>query len=344
MDNGDAPDFKRGRGIVWVCDLVGSSKYLNKNETVGPLEEFLPRFLWAGRLYVEASGGTFVKWTGDGFLAWFPIELERDIQPKATELLTALWHLSLLVNVTQLGVRTDKAKFRVRHGVTYEPDALLFRLPSGAPEIIGRNVTLAFRLCGIPAAMPGLVTHRSIIEPFEGALPGEMRAERWRPNAEELLKYFKGERWQTNALYRSTDKRRRPVTLAPTAKKATDIVSKLDGIMLELAKNENTNALENVRQQGLSPGEAAVADPSTTGKILVGMLSGPTWAREAMMEIVTFAKGLHQTLKTFVDNVPALKRVIEKARVQSDEKGNLDAPKTHRASVASSPKRRSTKI
>jgi class 3 adenylate cyclase len=64
--------FQRGRGLVWVCDLEGSTKLLNDNGAVTAIEDFLPRFHWLARAVVDAFGGQFIKWNGDGFLAWFP--------------------------------------------------------------------------------------------------------------------------------------------------------------------------------------------------------------------------------------------------------------------------------
>ncbi len=52
---------RRSRGIVWVCDIASSSKYLNNNDSAAALEMFLQRFLFISLIFVEASGGTFVK-------------------------------------------------------------------------------------------------------------------------------------------------------------------------------------------------------------------------------------------------------------------------------------------
>src|SRR6266568_880871 len=62
-------EARRSRGIVWVCDIESSSKYLNSNESAEALELFLQRFLFLSLIFVEAAGGGFIKWMGDGFLA-----------------------------------------------------------------------------------------------------------------------------------------------------------------------------------------------------------------------------------------------------------------------------------
>jgi class 3 adenylate cyclase len=61
--------FQRSRGLVWVCDLANSTRALNDDASVDALEEFIPRLYWTSMQAVEAIGGLFVKWAGDGFLA-----------------------------------------------------------------------------------------------------------------------------------------------------------------------------------------------------------------------------------------------------------------------------------
>src|SRR5207244_9585728 len=68
-------EARRSRGIVWVCDIESSSKYINSNESAEALELFLQRFLFLSLIFVEAAGGGFIMWTGDGFLAWFETSL-----------------------------------------------------------------------------------------------------------------------------------------------------------------------------------------------------------------------------------------------------------------------------
>lgn len=116
--------FRRSRGIVWVCDVAGSSSHLNSETGVEDTEAFLPRLYWVAALAVESAGGKFIKWTGDGFLAWFETPLHRDVKKVARRCLDAVWHLTVIVNVTQLGLAPGKP-FKVRHGVAYEQDALL---------------------------------------------------------------------------------------------------------------------------------------------------------------------------------------------------------------------------
>ena len=155
-------DFDRGRGVVWVCDIQDSSKFLNDNESAQPIEEYLPRLHWLGRTAISAAGGRFIKWTGDGFLGWFPIALQRDLGAQAAKVLRAMWHLTVINNVTRLGVDMD-ATLRLRHGLTMEHDALVVTVSDEHGtnlDLIGRSVVLAFRLAGMKSSFPNIVTQR----------------------------------------------------------------------------------------------------------------------------------------------------------------------------------------
>src|ERR1051325_11309894 len=160
-------DFNRSRGIVWVCDLLGSSKFLNDNKTADSLEQFLPRLYWAASVAIEAGNGRFIKWTGDGFLAWFETPLHRDLGEKAFAVFEAAWYLTFLVNVTQLEIKAER-KFKLRHGIAYEHDALLTTITHSdgheSLDITGRAVVLAFRLSGIEASFPSIATQKDIID------------------------------------------------------------------------------------------------------------------------------------------------------------------------------------
>ena len=57
----------RRSGIVWVCDIASSSKYLNNNQSAEALEIFLQRFLFLSTNLVEAVWGNIHK-VGRGWL------------------------------------------------------------------------------------------------------------------------------------------------------------------------------------------------------------------------------------------------------------------------------------
>jgi hypothetical protein len=156
----------RVRGLAWVCDIVSSSSFLNNDENVNEFEKYIERFYYLTFLITEAAGATMYKWTGDGFLAWFDCELDRDVGKTASKIYEAAWHLSLLNNVTQFGIE-NKKKVLIRHGVTYEKDGLhiYIKQPNGneSSDYIGRDVVLAFRIAGIPVDFPSIITTAELI-------------------------------------------------------------------------------------------------------------------------------------------------------------------------------------
>jgi len=208
--------FERARGVVWVCDLVGSSRYLNDDETASQLEAFLPRFYWIANTLVEVAGGQFIKWTGDGFIAWFNVELHRELGKRADVVLHAADFLTALVKLTGLEVDTEKS-FTLHHGVTYEKDALLIHIPHPGGyvslDIIGRAVVLACRLTSVPSELPFIVTQRDIVEVVSQKGQFSTRFTAWKPTAEDLLRYFKNERLGTSTLYASREYHPPPSTI-----------------------------------------------------------------------------------------------------------------------------------
>lgn len=201
----DKFEARRARGIVWVCDLASSSKYLNNNESAQALETFLERFLYISLVFVEAAGGEYIKWTGDGFLAWFETPLYRDAGAAAGRVFNAAWYLSFLINITQLGVESH-SKFKIRHAVTYEHDGLHIDLShsktKSSTDVLGRAVVLAFRLSSIAGDFPSIVTQRALVKES----PEKMTFKKLVFSKAERLKYFKDETWGTNEIYISGDR------------------------------------------------------------------------------------------------------------------------------------------
>jgi len=149
--------FGRSRGIVWVCDMPHASGFLNDNTIADAVEEFLPRLYVVANFITAAAGGKFLKWTGDGFLSWFETPLHRNLEILAKSAFWAAWQLTFLVNVTQLGVKSNR-KFGVRHGLTYEHDALVLNIGHSdghsSIDLIGRGVVLAYRLASVQLIFP----------------------------------------------------------------------------------------------------------------------------------------------------------------------------------------------
>jgi class 3 adenylate cyclase len=261
-------EFSRARGIVWVCDVAGSSSRLNDESGVEDTEAFLPRLYWTAALAVESAGGRFIKWTGDGFLAWFETPLHRDLARVVSRCLEAVWHLTVMVNATQLGL-APKRRFKIRHGLAYEQDALLTKIThSGGFEsldLIGRAVVLAFRLSGMAADFPGITAQRDIVE-AAGDSP-VLSFRRWKPTADESLKFFKGETWGTNGLYVSGAQKPRPRSKEVTVKRAK----------LAIKKAEGERPADDARF-------------TFSKSLLDGMTTGPEWSRKVAGEYVRFIR------------------------------------------------------
>jgi class 3 adenylate cyclase len=278
-------EFSRSRGVVWVCDVAGSSSRLNNENGVEDTEMFLPRLYWAAALVVESAGGRFIKWTGDGFLAWFETPLHRDLRGIVCRCLEAVWHLTVIVNVTQLGA-APKDRFHIRHGLTYEHDALLTKVIHvggfESLDLIGRAVVLAFRLSGIRAAFPGVTAQREIVEV---AGDRQLGFKRWIPTTEEKLKYFKGEKWGTDALYVSGVKKPRTATGKTAVKQARVAV-------------QNATA------------DISIDDPQRLfcEALLKGLMAGPEWSRNVAVDYTEFIKkellGSLQMFLQAVENSP----------------------------------------
>lgn len=189
--------FERTRGIVWVCDIERSSAFLNDPDLIDDIESFLPRFYYVSKLMVETFGGEFLKWTGDGFLAFFKVELERDLLRIAEEIFEASFHLSFISKFTKMGLNPKK-EFLIRHGITYEKDALLMKIQTeedkNRVDIIGRAVVLAFRLSSVRAHFPSIVTVKELVQ------RGADEFIVWKPTIEEKLRFFKGEKYGTDKI------------------------------------------------------------------------------------------------------------------------------------------------
>ena len=275
-------DFDRSRGIVWVCDLVGSSKYLNSDNSADDLEAFLPRLHWTSSIAVEAAGGKFIKWTGDGFLAWFETPLHRELGALAAAALEALWHLTLMVNVTQLGLQPER-KFRMRHGVTYEQDALITKITHldgyESLDITGRAVVLAFRLSSIPAPFPSVISQREVVSAYKENGTPIIHFRKWSPDAEERLRYFKNERWGTGSLFSSGERTARRKSLLAILKQSRQAI-----------------ALAQGSRKPQRP------DSGFANQFLRRFLSGPQWCRDVETQYVEFIRdGLMGSLQGLIE-------------------------------------------
>jgi class 3 adenylate cyclase len=194
----------RDRGVLWVCDISHSSSFTNSDELAEHIEAFLPRLHWVSSLAIQAIHGEFIQWTGDGFIAWFPLEVERQLGKTCNRILEAIWHFTAFINITQLCVDSPRP-FRIRHGLTYEPDALVTVTTHQdghvSKVISGRNVVLAFRISGVEADFPNVATQQKIVQTLSTRTRNLVNLKRWTLTNDQLLRYFKGEKLGTNSLY-----------------------------------------------------------------------------------------------------------------------------------------------
>ena len=214
--------FQRGRGIVWVCDVARSSKYLNDDKSVDAIEQFLPRLHWIAKAAASAAGGNFVKWTGDGFLAWFPIALHRELAARSPSVIEVIWHVTVMNNVTRLGIK-ERIPFYLRHGVTVEHDALITKISDEHGEsidLIGRSVVLAFRLSGITAEFPNIVAQKEVVESVSENALSSVNFKKLHISKEDGIKYFKGEEFGTRNLVVSANRNRRRRSLGSVVRSA----------------------------------------------------------------------------------------------------------------------------
>lgn len=274
-----------------MCDLSNSSQYLNDNATAAAIEAFIPRLHWTARAVVAAAGGHFIKWTGDGFLAWFPVELHRNVGRHTVAVFNAAYHLTLLINVTGLKVETEK-KFGIRHGITLEHDALVTRMQddqSESVDLLGRAVVLAFRLSAVKARFPGIVTQQELVYAAREA-GYALDFQRWQLKPDERLKYFSGEKWGTTSLYWSTDSK-------PRAKTLTGIV--------RMAKKAIAKATEP------RPPDARTDDEYQFALAFANqMLNGPAWSKATIKEYQRFTR--EDLLGVLTNMIPILEKAGSK--------------------------------
>lgn len=273
--------FSRHRGAVWVCDIAKSSQFLNDNESVESIEQYLPRLHWLAKAAVNASGGDFVKWTGDGFLAWFPINLHRELGIKLMNIINMIEQLTIINNTTNLGVN-GKNKFRLKHGLTVEHDALVttvFDENGKHHDLIGRAVVLAFRLAEMKASFPGIVTQKEVLEALNKENKLRINFKKLNLNSDEILKYFKGDKWGTRSLYSSANRPPRRRTA---------------GAVLRQAKRAIADAEK----------PATIDDEPNLviREFMKDLQSGPSWTQEVLRDYVAFVReDLLETLKVVVN-------------------------------------------
>jgi len=268
--------FTRERGVVWVCDIANSTSFLNNNSTAAQIETYLPRLHWFGVQIVQSLGGK-LKWTGDGFMAWFPVTLHRSLKDMVPAILHSIEFLTILNNVSRLALPADSKKFRLRHGVTIEHDGLVMSIDNSLPtslDVIGRSVVLAFRLSGIRTAFPNVVVTREVLDAARGHPSCRIKFAKLKVSKLDRDKYFKGEKWGTQSLFHSVDRPPRKRSLDRTIGSTKRVIK----------------VVENVEEEDSSYMKSGSA-------FALAVQNGPSWAQEAMYQYCEWGLGALGALK-----------------------------------------------
>jgi len=273
---------------------------LNDDDSVSDLEQFLPRLYWISNILVETNGCHFLKWTGDGFLAWCPVPLYRELGEKASAIILASFTLGALVNITQLGINTKK-KIRIRHSLVFENDAILITITHNkyyqSLDLIGRSVVLAFRLCGIPSSFPNIVTQREIVEAvrINNGATTAFTKRNFVPS--EIERFFKGEKWGTKTVYISSEKVRRPKSSRSMVRQIKKIIHNIE-VGTKYSDTLQRYSYDFVRK----------------------MLKGPQWCRNVMNKYNQFLKLEEKLIDSVKKALPLLEKDSEKGLDKSNMK------------------------
>jgi len=266
--------FKRERGIVWVCDIKNSSKKLNSKRSVDNFEEYLKRFFWFSRIIINAAEGHYIKWTGDGFLAWFPCPKKRELDQITNTVIAAAYQMVFINNVTQLGISVDE-HITLRNGIAFEEDALITKIETkniNGMDILGRNVVLAFRLSSFEHVFPNITIHGVLVSEKMKHYPSIKKIE---IEKETIEKVFKGEEYEIDNLY----------SLDITNSNFTKSKKQL---------KENTEAIVNKIENKTSHDETN--DIELVTRIQKSLKDGPKWSRDIMKEYNDFTTLLYRAI------------------------------------------------
>lgn len=151
-----------------------------------------------------------------------------------------------------------------------EHDALLTKVTDDKGEhfdLAGRAVVLAFRLTGMKASFPSIITQREIVEAIEKENVSRVRFRSLKLSAEDRLKYFRGERWGTSSLYSSTERK--------SHSKSKSAVLRM--VKKTIAEAEKPQTVDDE------------TDPMIK-QFMIDLLSGPAWTREVFKDYMKFLR------------------------------------------------------
>jgi class 3 adenylate cyclase len=192
--------------IILTGDLSGfSNSYASGNTVV--VEEFIRRFYVVCDLIVGVAQGCLVKYTGDGFLAAWPLTSDFRSNSMVARVVTqAMIALSGFIRATSLDLKLGIPTF-LRQGVTVEANAIRvsFQAEDGSQrcDYIGKMVNLAFRIPSLTKSFPYIAAHKPYLDIAalygSGSEKGALKA---RPITEsEVSDIFKGVTHETGELF-----------------------------------------------------------------------------------------------------------------------------------------------
>ena len=199
----------------------------------------------------------------------FPLRCTGIWEPKPTGVLQVIWHLTVLNNVTRLGVDTGP-KLRLRHGLAMEHDALITTVVDSNGrnlDLIGRSVVLAFRLASIKTDFPNILTQREIVDAVSNEESSTIHFKKLRLSSENRLRYFKGEKFGTGNLYASTERK---------------------------YKKQSKNAVLSTVDKAIAAAENPQSDSTPVDSTVLSLIhhlqSGPDWTREVLKDYLCFVR------------------------------------------------------
>jgi hypothetical protein len=124
-------------------------------------------------------------------------------------------------------------------------------------------------LAGVPAEFPTIVASRQLFfETITSAVGAAVKFSIWKPSAEEIVKYFKGERYGTKQLCKSGPRRQ-------SAKISIKTLKKTLGRAIDRAQGQ------------LPPDPSDIAFVHSFMNLL---RSGPPWAKQSLDKFVVFLR------------------------------------------------------
>jgi Adenylate cyclase, family 3 (some proteins contain HAMP domain) len=191
--------------IALAGDLSGFSFSYSKGNII-LVNEFIKRFYYLVNKLISFSGGEVVKFTGDGFLAIWPLtksNFDKNYHiAKIVE--TVAQKLSRLIRWTKLDMQITE-QLTLRQGLTVEHNAINVKFLSKQEctnDYLGEMINFAFRIQNLANNYPYVCIHKNFLD----LLPKEI-LKNYKPidvSDSDLVKIFKGLHIDKSKIYTIT--------------------------------------------------------------------------------------------------------------------------------------------